>query len=114
MENVELKNFDTDSEREQKEKNKEEEIKLLNSQNKKESDSFEMKTTNVLFSVMSVTSIIGTILIVLYLEEILEPLKQARPDYQFPSVYDFRITLIAFVIFCVRKINNKMMKNIKH
>jgi hypothetical protein len=100
MKDVEFKTLN--SLREDKEKEKEEEFNKLNSQCKKESDSFEIKTTNVLFSFMSVLSIIGTILIVIHINDILEPLKKNNPTYQFPSVYDFKITLISLIIFCVK------------
>ena len=102
MKNVEFKNLN--NEREDREKEKEEELKKLNSQNKKESDSFELKTTNILFTFMIILSILGTILIILHINDILEPLKQNKPNYQFPSVYDFKITLMALIIFCVKKL----------
>lgn len=74
-------------------------------QDKKEAESkfekYEILTTNVLFSLMIFFTTIGTALIILKLEEFLEPLRKTNLDYNFPSLFDFKITLITLPILCV-------------
>lgn len=63
----------------------------------------ELMTTNFLFSIMIILTTIGTFLIILKLDEFLKPLKELNPEYEFPSIYDFKITLLACPIVIVRK-----------
>ena len=74
---------------------------------KKEEKDENFTTTNYLFSFMIFVAITGTGLMIYKLNEFLDPLKQARPDYDFPSIYDLRITLFALPIFCVKKLKTK-------
>ena len=74
-----------------------EEKKDLVETNKKEKenilDKLEFMTTNVLFSVMIFFTAIGTCLMIYKLDDFLIPLKRFNPEYNFPSIYDFKITL---------------------
>ena len=82
-----------------------EENNNLNQTNKKEdqnrSDKVELMTTNFLFSVMIFFTSIGTCLIIYKLNEYLKPLKEFNPEYDFPSIQDFKITLFCMPIVIV-------------
>jgi hypothetical protein len=75
----------------------------IKEENTKEKESYEVKTTNFIFSSMIALVIVGTIQIILNINKFLEPLKKNNPKYEFPSIYDFKITIIALPIFCVKK-----------
>ena len=78
------------------------EIKDKEDSNKKETQSkLENYEFNFLFYFMITTTILGTILIIFKINEFMEPLKQINPNYELPSIYDFKITLIALPIICV-------------
>lgn len=83
------------------------ENKDLNGTNKKENenslDKVELMTTNVLFSVMIFLTAIGTCLIIYKLDDFLKPLKEFNPEYNFPSILDFKITLFCMPIVIVSK-----------
>lgn len=81
------------------------ENKDLNQTNKKENenslDKVELMTTNFLFSVMIFLTAIGTCLIIYILNDFLKPLKEFNPEYDFPSIQDFKITLFCMPIVIV-------------
>lgn len=64
----------------------------------------EIKTTNILFSTMIFFTAIGTCLMIVKLDEFLQPLKQINNEYKFPSISDFKITL-ATMPFIIVSIN---------
>lgn len=96
----------------------------INIQNKKEKDSkdskdsnetsnlerYELMTTNFLFSIMIILTTIGTFLIIMKLDEFLLPLKEINPNYEFPSIYDFKITLITIPLVIVRILKYKIKR----
>ena len=90
-----MKNVET----EQKDNNFSNEKETDNEQNEKD---YEVLTTNVLFYLMIFFTSIGTGFINFKLDEFLEPLKIHNPNYVFPSIADFKITLYALPIFCVK------------
>ncbi len=82
-----------------------EENKDLNQTNKKESenslDKVELMTTNFLFSLMIFFTAIGTFLMIYKLDDFLKPLKKFNPEYNFPSLEDFKITLFCMPLVIV-------------
>jgi len=79
--------------------------KDINHNNKKENenslDKVELMTTNFLFSIMIFFTAIGTGLMIYKLDDFLKPLKETNSNYNFPSIFDFKITLISIPIVIV-------------
>jgi len=85
---------------------------MKNVEIKDKEDDFNKKVTesklenyefNFLFYLMIITTVLGTILIIFRINEFMEPLRQINPNYELPSIYDFKITLIAVPIISVNK-----------
>lgn len=72
-------------------------------QDQEANDTTKEKESNInfIFSGMILLVVVGTIQIILNINKFLGPLKKNNPKYEFPSIYDFKITLIALPIFCV-------------
>ena len=62
----------------------------------------EKTSTNVIFSVMILTTIIGAIIIVFKINQFLIPYKKLNRDYEFPSILDFKITLCFIPVVIVK------------
>lgn len=105
MKNVEIKHKDEFISK-VKEQENDSDFNKQNLKKEKETESniekYEMLTTNVLFSIMIALTTIGTGMIIVKLNEYLEPLRLKNTDYVFPSIFDFKITLIVLPIMCVR------------
>lgn len=84
------------------ESNNNKEISQINKkENENSFDKVELMTTNALFSIMIFFTAIGTCLMIYKLDDFLKPLKEYNKNYTFPSIYDFKITLICIPIVIV-------------
>ena len=83
-------------------KNVEMEQKDTDATKSKTQEPEESHYTWYIFSLMVFLSTTGTGLMIHKLNEFVDPLKLLRPEYEFPSIYDFKITLIVLPFFCVR------------
>ena len=61
----------------------------------------EAITTNILFSIMIVITIIGTCLLSIKIQEYVSSLQKIKSDYVFPRLQDFYISFLAMPILSV-------------
>lgn len=71
------------------------------SRSEKEED--EYRHLNYLFALLLILLFIGVIFIIYKIEDFLKPLREFRPDYDFPSVSDFKYTIFFTPIVMVKK-----------
>jgi hypothetical protein len=84
-------------------KDTETDFSKTDTQPKKETEKdSDFTITNYLFSFMIFIAITGTGAMIYKFNEFLNPLIEARPDYNFPSIYDLKITLFFLPILCVK------------
>ena len=109
MKNVEMEQKEILPKNTDEQKEPETDFPKSDTQAKKEAEKdSDFTTTNYLFSFMILVAITGTGAMIYKFNEFLDPLKQARPDYDFPSIWDLRITLFFLPIFCVKDINDNI------
>ena len=61
----------------------------------------EALTTNILFSIMIIITITGTLILSFKIQEYVSSLQKNKSDYVFPKIQDFYITFLAMPVLAV-------------